>query len=185
MLNEHDLKTIKNPLYACLKEDIIFNRNQKMMLLTPYGVNSLEKNGIFLNNRGQPKISSAKLKDIQRTKQIVFTESNRVNEQKVKELDGLMNSLISKYYSKPNDLVSNRSVKQSKKNMNNYIYKCSQVFLKGDRQRFDEVSKKIDLIADLECRPTQELIFKSLFKDMKRKLDQVRDKPPKPAPYRW
>ena len=113
-----------------------------MMLLTPYGVNSLEKNGIFLNNRGQPKISSAKLKDIQRTKQIVFTESNRVNEQKVKELDGLMNSLISKYYSKPNDLVSNRSVKQSKKNMNNYIYKCSQFFFKGDRQRFDEVSKK-------------------------------------------
>lgn len=176
-LDENDLLTLKSPLYRCLKEDIVFKSNQKMLVLTPYGLKSLEYHGVFVTKTGAQKEPLAKVNKNPRSKHITFEEKNRVNEQRVQELGGVINPLISKYYTKPSDVVSNRALKVAKKNFDNYRDKSDEGYLEDDRFRFHDVLAKIDLIGDSGRRPSGEKIFRRI----KRKMDSMRDKPVEPS----
>ena len=180
-LDENDLVALKSPLYQCLKEDVNSRNKQKMLNLTPYGTKRLEDKGIFLNKNGFPTEPKDNKKDVPRCKDLNFEESNRINEQKVQELGGIIKSAISNYYTKPSNFVSNRGLKESKKVFDNYISKCKEGYLKGDRVNFHNASSKIDIIENSGRRPVGEM----LFKRMKRTMDSIRDKPDGPSYELW
>ena len=66
----------------------------------------------------------------------------------------------------PGELVSKMAIKLSKKNIQNYNQKSIQVYLKGDRIKFKQVSIQIALMADAGRRLNGEIIFCNLKKVM-------------------
>ena len=57
---------------------------------------------MFLTKTGKPKLPPENAKNIKRTKhKCGDMETNRVNEQRIAEMSGVINTLISNYYTQP------------------------------------------------------------------------------------
>lgn len=154
-----------------------------MLQITAFGLKYLSKNGVFLNKMGDPVKVPEKLEKIARAKKFdAPEETSRAKVQAIEQLGGLISTLISAYYSKPEEIISNRAKKRSKRKVENYISKAEDGYLNHHRARFHEVETAIaKLNKKTTERPAGELIFSSV----KRVMDKLPDKPINPGPNCW
>ena len=182
-LTEVDFKMMKSPLYQCLKNDISNKDSVRMLQITAFGLKYLSKNGVFLNKMGDPVKLPEKMKNIARAKEFDNPEeTSRAKDQAIEQLGGLISMLIGAYYSKPEEIISNKGKKKSKKKGENYISKAKEGYLKDHRTKFHEVATLIAKVCkETEERPASENIFSSV----KRITDRLPDKTINPGPNCW
>lgn len=182
-LTEVDFKMMKSPLYQCLKNDISNKDSVRMLQITAFGLKYLSKNGVFLNKMGDPVKLPEKMKNIARAKEFDNPEeTSRAKDQAIEQLGGLISMLIGAYYSKPEEIISNKGKKKSKKKVENYISKAKEGYLKDHRTKFHEVAAQIAKL----CKKTVErLAGEIIFSSLKRIMDRLPDKTINPGPNRW
>ena len=183
LLTEVDLKMMKSPLYQCLKSDVSNKDSVRMLQITAFGLKYLSKNGVFLNKMGDPSKVPEKLENVARAKEFDDPEeTSRAKDQAIEQLGGLISTLIGAYYSKPEDIISNKGKKKSKKRVENYISKAEEGYFKDHRTKFHEVATQIAKV----CRETGERpAGENIFSSVKRIMDRLTDKTIHPGPNRW
>ena len=183
LLTELDYKIMKSPLYQCLKNDVYNKDSVRMLQITAFGLKYLSKNGVFLNKMGDPVKVPENMENIARAKEFDdWEETSRTKAQAIMQLGGLIAMLISAYYSKPEEIISNKGKKKSKKKVENYISKAEDGYLKDHRTKFHEVATQIAKLCKKTVeRPAGEIIFSSV----KRIMDRLPDKTINPGPNRW
>ena len=145
-----------------------------MLQITAFGLKYLAKNGVFLNKMGEPSKAPENVKNLPRAKQFERPEeSSRAKEQVVEQLGGLISTRINSYFSQPDDIISKKGTKKSKHNIENYLSKSEDGYLKEDRVKFMDVANQIAKVCgDSEVRPAGEHIFSSI----KNIMDKIPDK---------
>ena len=122
LLTEVDLKMMKSPLYQCLKSDVSNKDSVRMLQITAFGLKYLSKNGVFLNKMGDPNKVPEKLENVARAKEFDDPEeTSRAKDQAIEQLGGLISTLIGAYYSKPEDIISNKGKKSLRRGLKNTI----------------------------------------------------------------
>ena len=99
--------------------------------------------------------------------------SSRKDNSVIDQLSSLTKNIIQPYFTKPDEAVSNRAVKLSKKKVENYISKAHDGYIEGDRAKFSYLATKINkVIGNSESRPAGENIFATV----KNIMDNIADK---------
>ena len=146
-----------------------------MLELTTYGKAALADQGIYLSKIGKPIEPPKKFALLSRCKKIDFSEEERKkDDQKIQSLGGEINELVQRYFTEPTGLTSNRKKKIAKKSVENYENEANLGFKTGDREKFNNLSRKIRLECLLpDQRPPGEMIFRKLARIMSVKPDRA------------
>lgn len=174
VLDERDFKTIDSPLYDCLKFDINRKSSQKMLELTKYGKEFLEKQGLFLKKTGDPVKNPGKSSSVPRAKHLNFEEEiTKADDQDLQRFGAKIEEMTQKYYTEPAGLTSKRSKKMAKNVLQNYDEKANLGYMVGDRLLFANLSNDIGKIfIHPDQRPAREMIFRRLMRVMDKKPDR-------------
>ena len=173
-LDERDFRTIDSPLYDCLKFDINRQSSQKMLELTKYGKETLQKQGIYLKKTGLPGKNPEKSSNVPRAKNLNFEEEmTKADDQDLQRFGAKIEELTQKYYTEPPGLSSKRSKKMAKNVLQNYDEKANLGYMIGDRLLFANLSNNIgSVFIHPDQRPSRELIFRRLMRAMDKKPDR-------------
>ena len=126
-------------LYKALKADTVGGGPQKRVVLSPFGrefAKEMQKGG------------GGEMKDI---------EDKNNEAEKVKALDGTIQTLLVPYQTIP-DTLSNRKKKQAKHEFETYHEKIERGYRLGDREKFAQVSMQLQHL-NSTTRPGDERLF--------------------------